>query len=248
MLQVSHVNKSYRSGGVLSHKKKQILFDVSFETLDGECMGIIGESGTGKSTLGRLILGLEKPDSGKILYDGGNVRRRSVRRGVMSAVFQDYTSSMNPYYTVEKTLAEPLSLAGESASIMRDRSVALLEQVGLDSSYLKKFPHEMSGGEAQRVCIARAISTNPRFILLDEAISSLDASVAYQILVLLKQLKSELSASFLFITHDIHAVRFLCDRTAFFNGGRLLELVDVKDIDSVKDPYSQRLMASVFSI
>ncbi len=248
MLQVSHVNKSYRSGGVLSHKKKQILFDVSFETRDGECMGIIGESGTGKSTLGRLILGLEKPDSGQILFDGGNVRRRSVRRGVMSAVFQDYTSSMNPYYTVEKTLAEPLSLAGESASKMRDRSVSLLEQVGLDSSYLKKFPHEMSGGEAQRVCIARAISTNPRFILLDEAISSLDASVAYQILVLLKQLKSELSASFLFITHDIHAVRFLCDRTAFFNGGRLLELVDVKDIDSVKDPYSQRLMASVFSI
>ena len=248
MLQVVNVNKSYRAGGILSHKKKQILFDVSFETRDGECMGIIGESGTGKSTLGRLILGLEKPDSGQILYDGGDVRRRAVRRGVMSAVFQDYSSSMNPYYTVEKTLAEPLRLAGEAPTAMRDRSVALLEQVGLDASYLGKFPHEMSGGEAQRVCIARAISTNPKFILLDEAISSLDASVAYQILVLLRQLKSELSASFLFITHDIHAVRFLCDRTAFFNGGRLLELVDVKDIDSVKDPYSQRLISSVFSI
>ena len=247
MLQVIHVNKSYRSGGVMSHKKKQILFDVSFETKDGECMGIIGESGTGKSTLGRLILGLEKPDSGQILYDGGPVRSRSVRRGVMSAVFQDYTSSMNPYYTVEKTLTEPLRLAGATDG-MRERSAELLEQVGLDGSYLKKFPHEMSGGEAQRVCIARAIATNPKFILLDEAISSLDASVAYQILVLLEKLKSELSASFLFITHDIHAVKFLCDRTAFFNGGRLLELVDVSEIDRVKDPYSQRLMASVFNI
>ncbi len=248
MLQVNHVNKSYRAGGIMSHRKKQILFDISFETRDGECMGIIGESGTGKSTLGRLILGLEKPDSGQILYDGGNVRRRSVRRGVMSAVFQDYSSSMNPYNTVEKTMAEPLRLAGIPSGDMRDRTVALLEQVGLDGSYLTKFPHEMSGGEAQRVCIARAISTNPKFILLDEAISSLDASVAYQILVLLKQLKNELNATFLFITHDIHAVRFLCDRTAFFNGGRLLEMVDVKDIDSVKDPYSQRLMSSVFSI
>ena len=248
MLQVEHVNKSYRAGGIMSHKRKQILFDVSFETKDGECMGIIGESGSGKSTLGRLILGLEKPDSGRILYDGSDVRRRSVRKGVMSTVFQDYSSSMNPYYTVEKTMAEPLKLAGEPADTMRDRSVALLEQVGLDGSYLKKFPHEMSGGEAQRVCIARAIATNPKFILLDEAISSLDASVAYQILVLLRQLKHELNASFLFITHDIHAVKFLCDRTAFFNSGRLLEMVDVKDIDSVKDPYSQRLMSSVFSI
>ncbi len=232
----------------MSRKRKQILFDVSFETKDGECMGIIGESGTGKSTLGRLILGLEKPESGRILYDGGDVRRVSVRRGVMSAVFQDYSSSMNPYFTVEKTMAEPLRLAGETPARMRQRSVALLEQVGLDGSYLKKFPHEMSGGEAQRVCIARAIATSPRFILFDEAISSLDASVAFQILELLKKLKSELSTSFLFITHDIHAVKFLCDRTAFFNRGKLLELVDVKDIDGVKDAYSQKLMSSVFSI
>ncbi len=248
MLQVINVNKSYRSGGIMSRKRKQILFDVSFETKDGECMGIIGESGTGKSTLGRLILGLEKPDSGRILYDGGDVRRVSVRRGVMSAVFQDYSSSMNPYFTVEKTMAEPLRLAGKTPARMRERSVALLEQVGLDGSYLKKFPHEMSGGEAQRVCIARAIATSPRFILFDEAISSLDASVAFQILELLKKLKSELSTSFLFITHDIHAVKFLCDRTAFFNGGKLLELVDVKDIDGAKDAYSQKLMSSVFSI
>lgn len=249
MLQVKNVNKSYRSGGVMSRKKKQILYDVSFEMPDGECLGIIGESGTGKSTLGRLILGLEKPDSGEILYDGGDVRKRSVRRGVMSAVFQDYSSSMNPYRTVEKTLEEPLKLAGQlSPAQMRSRSVALLEQVGLDGGYMKKFPHEMSGGEAQRVCIARAIATDPKFILLDEAISSLDASVAYQILVLLEKLRSDTGAGFLFITHDIHAVKYLCDRACFFNGGRLLETIETARIDEAQNEYSKKLLSSVFSI
>jgi len=161
-------------------------------------------------------------------------------------VFQDYTSSIDPYYTVEKALAEPMKLLKKyEKEEIRKKSIELLEQVGLNESYMAKYPHELSGGEAQRVCIARAISTEPEFLLLDEAISSLDASVQFQVLELLKKLKEDLSLSYLFITHDIQAAVFLCDRIAFFNKGEVVEVVDVNDIDKVQNEYSRKLLNSV---
>ncbi len=250
MLEVCNVDKSYRSLDIFSGKKKQILHQVSFNINEGECLGIIGESGSGKSTLGRMVLGIERPDRGEVLLDKVNVVRRDARKGKITAVFQDYTSSIDPYYTVYATIEEGFLIMDKKPGKdeMRKMVTDLLKEVGLSEEYLWKFPHELSGGEAQRVCIARAIATDPRLILLDEAISSLDASVAYQILVLLKELKEKKNVSFLFISHYIQAVAFLCDRVAFFNDGRILEIVDVWQIGQVKDEYSKKLLASVITL
>lgn len=246
MLEVKDVSKKYKKSGLFSNEKQLILNNVNLTINDNECMGIIGESGSGKSTLARQILGIESPDSGAILYNGLTVRNRSTRNGHMSAVFQDYTSSIDPYYTVEKALAEPMKLLKKyEKEEIRKKSIELLEQVGLNESYMVKYPHELSGGEAQRVCIARAISTEPEFLLLDEAISSLDASVQFQVLELLKKLKEDLSLSYLFITHDIQAAVFLCDRIAFFSKGEVVEVVDVNDINKVQNEYSRKLLNSV---
>jgi nickel transport system ATP-binding protein len=146
LLKVEHVEKWYGKGGFFSRKKQIVLNDISFECGEGECLGIIGESGSGKSTLGRLILGIEKPDRGAVLFNGKNVGNRKVRLGNMSTVFQDYKSSINPFFMVEKAILEPLTYEKNNENKV-DR---LLEQVGLNSSYKKKYPHELSGGEVQR--------------------------------------------------------------------------------------------------
>ncbi|HIW33293.1 MAG TPA: ATP-binding cassette domain-containing protein, partial [Candidatus Paenibacillus intestinavium] len=182
MLKIDHVEKSYGKSGLFSRQRQKVLNDISFECEAGECLGIIGESGSGKSTLGRLILGIEKPDRGAVLFEGKSIEDRKVRSGNISAVFQDYRSSINPFFTVKEAIMEPLKKQEKSD----DKIDTLLIQVGLNPSYKNKYPHELSGGEVQRVCIARAISTEPRCILLDEAISSLDVSVQTQVLDLLK--------------------------------------------------------------
>ncbi len=249
MLEVKEVIKTYRRSGLFSGKRQLILNNVSFKLPDGECLGIIGESGSGKSTLGRQILGIEKPDSGTILFNGEDVQNKKARRGKISAVFQDYTSSINPHITVAQAIAEPLLYLGNREEKDLDERInTLLCQVELDESYRDRYPHELSGGEAQRVCIARAISTNPEFILLDEAISSLDASVQYQILVLLKKLKEENHLSYLFITHDIQAAVYLCDRLIFFRNGMIEEEIDTEDLFRVQNEYASKLLASVMNL
>lgn len=246
MLIVRNVNKTYNSGGFFSSNLQPVLFDVSFEMHSGECLGIIGESGSGKSTLGRLILGIEKPDSGEILFQGQNVWSREVRLGHISAVFQDYSSSINPFFTVLDAISELLRTTGQrDKKEITSMVVNLLEQVGLNAEYCGKLSHELSGGEAQRICIARAISTGPKFLVLDEAISSLDASVQTQILNLLKELKERYQMSYLFITHDIQAVTYLCDRVLFFHNGQVIEQSLVSKLSQVKDEYSKRLLSSV---
>ena len=162
MLSVERVFKTYHKGGMFSRKRTQILKGISFTLTKGECLGIIGESGGGKSPLSRLILGIESPDSGTVLYDGKNVLDRQVRCGKISAVFQDYASSFNPNYTVYDAVIEPLTMTGKyTHKELRKQAVFLLGQVELDESYLIKYPHELSGGEAQRVCIARAVAIRP---------------------------------------------------------------------------------------
>jgi nickel transport system ATP-binding protein len=249
MLSVENVCKTYRKGGLFSRKTAQILRDVSFSTRKGECLGVIGESGSGKSTLSRLILGIEKPVSGRILYGGESVLEPKTRREKISAVFQDYTSSFNPNYTVYEAVIEPMTMTGnQNRKLLTDRVVHLLTQVGLDGSFLEKYPHELSGGEAQRVCIARAISTTPEILILDEVVSSIDVSAQVQILDLFYKLKEETGMGYVFITHDIQAAVYLCDRVLFFRYGSIVEESTVAELYNVRNEYAKKLLKSVVSV
>lgn len=248
MLIVDSIDKSYKKGGLFSKEKQQILKNISFACPHGECLGIIGESGSGKSTLGRLIVGIEKPDRGVVVLDGKNIENRRVRLGHLSAVFQDYTSSINPFFTVEKAMLELLKIKKMNQTEKHRKIDFLLEQVGLNSSYRKRYPHEMSGGEIQRVCIARAISTEPKWILLDEAISSLDVSIQVQILDLLKRLKVIYNMGYIFITHDIQAAAYICDRMIIFKNGQIEEMVHINNLKHVQSVYAKKLLNSLITL
>jgi nickel transport system ATP-binding protein len=255
LLAVNEVHKSFRQsgGGIFSTVRKTVLNGVSLQLAQGECLGLVGESGSGKSTLGRLLIGIEPPDRGEVLFEGKNMYHSrglwhaTGWRRKISAVFQDYTSSVNPRFRVGKIIAEPLrthGLAGAAAAV--EQAVDLLEKVGLGGEYLNRFPHELSGGQLQRVCIARAVAAHPAFILLDEPVSSLDVSVQVQVMDLLARLKEEMNLSYLFISHDLAAVAYLCDRALFFSEGEVIEEVPrMRDLGRVKAEYSRKLLSSV---
>lgn len=247
MLKVDGVGKSYKKGGLFSSERQDVLKGVGFECQIGECLGIIGESGSGKSTLGRMLVGIEKPDCGMVLFEGKNVEDRKVRAGAISAVFQDYKSSINPFFTVEEAIMEPLKIRNKSRKELKEKVTKLLNQVGLASFYRNKYPHELSGGEVQRVCIARAISTEPKCIILDEAISSLDVSVQTQVLELLKELKRIYNMSYVFITHDIQAAAYICDRIIIFRNGQIEEIVGIGQLKDVKSVYARKLLQSLIA-
>ena len=253
LLQVENVKKSFLqpNQNLFSRKKNTVINGVSFELKQGECLGIIGESGSGKSTLGKLILGLEKPDSGNIYFNGQDIAKRAWKKSTMrkaiSAVFQDYNASVNPYFTASQIIAEPIDIYEKLAKDDRKLRInALLEQVGLDSSFYHRFAHQMSGGQLQRVCIARAIACSPQFILFDEAVSSLDISVQTQILSLLADLQKQLNLTSIFITHDLTTITYLCNKVAFFYKGEIIEYIDnIDKLNQVKNPYSIQLLESV---
>ncbi|USB35075.1 ABC transporter ATP-binding protein [Paenibacillus sp. YPG26] len=247
MLIVEHVDKSYKKGGLWSRNHQRVLTNISFNWKPGECLGIIGESGSGKSTLGRLLLGIDKPDQGRIAWQDRHVGERGTRLGSLSAVFQDYTSSINPFYTVEQAIAEPLKLLKVNPGECQAKVEQLLHQVGLNSSYRTRYPHELSGGEAQRVCIARALSTEPRCILLDEAISSLDGSVQIQILELLKSLRVLYNMGYIFITHDIQAAAYICDRIMILKDGQIEEIVRTQQLNDAQSPYTRKLLQMIIA-
>ncbi len=251
LLQVKDVYKSYSKIGSFKGKDKlKVLDGINFSIEKGQCVGLIGESGSGKSTLSRLILGLEKPNSGSILIEGETVNKWvKENQGQMSVVFQDYTSSTNPRFTVKEVIAEPM-LAFEKRDKIKDKVEELLVRVGLSKDLMDRYPHELSGGQLQRVCIARAISTKPKFIVLDEAISSLDVSIQAQVIKLLKKLKTDLDMTYLFIAHDLQAVANLCDEVLFLYKGKIVENISSNNLVNVKNEYAQRLLNSVipFSI
>jgi nickel transport system ATP-binding protein len=249
LLKVEGVSKSYRKNGWFGGERNLVLRGVNLEWNSGESVGIIGESGSGKSTLGRLLLGIEKPDKGSVTWSGRSVTDRHVRRGAISAVFQDYTSSIHPFFTVREAIREPLRFAGAGGGGNADDEIVvqLLLQVGLDESYLGKYPHELSGGEAQRVCIARAVSSGPPCILLDEAISSLDGSVQMQVLELLKQLREAHGMGYIFITHDIQAAAYLCDRLLIVRSGEIVEAIETSRLRHVQSEYAKELLRKVIS-
>ena len=212
MLEVNNVCVSFRSERqekIFGTARNQVLFDVSLKVSQGTCLGILGESGSGKSTLGRVICGLLKPDTGEVkiqdvsVYASRNGRKNLQKR--LSVVFQDYTTSANPRFRVKEIIAEGLAARERNQKIRLNRLEEinrLLELVGLNSSYANRYPHELSGGQLQRVCIARAVACQPEIILFDEAISSLDAHTQIQIMDLLHDLKEKLGLTYIFITHD----------------------------------------------
>lgn len=253
MITVEHLKKSYKATGTLfGSTKKHVLKDVSFQLNRGECLGIVGESGSGKSTLSRILLGLERYDGGAIHIDGlPHKTWLKQNKGKFSVVFQDYRTSVNPNWTIGQILAEPLHML-RSASKDReqyDRREAiimeLLERVQLPSSYLNKYPHELSGGQLQRICIARALTTHPRYLILDEAISSLDVSVQSQILTLLQELQRDFQLTYLFIAHDLQAVAYLCNRLAFLRDGVIIEELDCNHFTCAQSEYVEKLVNSV---
>jgi len=214
---------------------------VSFTLEEGEALGLIGTSGSGKSTIARLLMGLEKPTRGKIFYKGRSLASLShtewkKMRLEVQMVFQDPTSSLSPRMSVEEILREPLIIQNKRADLEE-----ALETVALPSFFLKRHANELSGGQRQRIAIARALILRPKCLILDEPISALDVSVGAQIINLLIDLKKEFGLTLLFITHDLATLRYLCDRAAVLNLG---SLVEVGSVDQLCSPYTQDLLAA----
>jgi nickel transport system ATP-binding protein len=253
LLELRGVSKHFHGGGIFKQGRKvQANKQITLSLAARECLGLVGESGSGKSTLGRIILGIEKPDCGEVLFQGVNLYGkdktaiREVRRD-LQVVFQDCFSSVNPRRTAGASIAEPLNNFARLNPRDELRVVGeLLELVGLKAEDASKYPHQFSGGQLQRVCIARAISLRPKLIVLDEAVSSLDVLVQAQILDLLSDLRDELNMSYIFISHDLAAVAHLADRLAVMCLGEIVERLDNMDaINCLTHPVSQALLAAV---
>lgn len=230
----------------------QAVDDISFDIIKGETLGLVGESGCGKSTAGRTILQLLPATSGEVFLNGQNLTklgrselRRQRRR--MQMIFQDPYSSLNPRMTVGNIVGEPLLIhnIGNAAS-RRERVQDLLKLVGLNPYFINRYPHEFSGGQRQRIGVARALATNPSFIVADEPISALDVSIQAQVVNLLDDLKSELGLTYLFIAHDLSMVRYISDRVAVMYLGRIVELSHRDEVyDHPLHPYTQALLSAI---
>ncbi|BAF87549.1 oligopeptide/dipeptide ABC transporter [Azorhizobium caulinodans ORS 571] len=252
LLEVKGLVKHFPVGGGLFARKKmvQAVDDVSFTVAKGETVGIVGESGCGKSTTARLLMQLMPRNAGDIVFDGQLVGEamslRELRRA-MQMVFQDSYASLNPRLTIEESIAFGPKVHGMGDTEARTLARDLLTKVGLrPETFANRYPHEVSGGQRQRVNIARALALNPRLVILDESVSALDKSVEAQVLNLLMDLKREFGLTYLFISHDLNVVRYISDRVLVMYLGQVVELGPVDAVwDSPAHPYTQALLAAM---
>jgi len=240
MLCLENISKSYT-------QKEKVLKNINLCLPKNASLALVGESGSGKSTLARLILGLEKADSGNISIEGKNLKKwKKKNKGGMSVVFQDYTSSINPRFLIKDILQE--ALWQEKKRLNETELKELLSQVELSAKVLKSYPHELSGGQLQRICIARSLVLKPRLLILDEALSSLDVSTQAQVVALLKRLQEEYKMSYLFISHDLESASAVCDEIAVLYEGQIVEKFSTCKLKDTKHFYTKKLLDSIMPL
>ncbi len=258
LLEVSGLKKHFDiKGGVFGRTigKVKAVNDISFTVMEGEILGIVGESGCGKSTTGKAILRLIEPTEGTVKFEDHDITKlsdeemRKLRRD-MQMIFQDPYASLNPRHTVEKIISEPLLVHGlKSDEKRKERVHELLEVVGLSSYHAYRYPHQFSGGQRQRIGIARALANNPKLIICDEPVSALDVSVQSQILNLMNELRDNFNLTYIFIAHDLSVVKHISDRVGVMYLGNLVELTDKEKLyEDPKHPYTQALLSAVPSL
>lgn len=258
LLVVQDVSKSYERRSALRRNGSTVsaLSGVSLTVARGEILGLVGESGAGKSTLTRLVLGLEQPDTGQVLFDGvdlASLTPRTLRtaRRRMHLVLQDPYQSLHPGMRVGRAVAEPLEIAGTARAQRRGRVARALEEVGLEpaAEFVGRYPHELSGGQRQRVALARALVGKPEMVIADEPTSMLDASLRADILGLVTAIRDAHGTAFLFVTHDLAMARYVADRIAVLEAGRLVEHGDTERvITTPQHPYTRTLLAASESV
>ena len=252
LVEVKHLKQYFDiSTGAFSTKPLKAVDDVSFSIHRGETLGLVGESGCGKTTVGRTLLHLYKPTAGEILFDGKKIETKKDildYRRKSAMVFQDPYSSLNPRMTVSDIIAEPLDVHKMYATKKEreERVLELMAKVGLNSEHANRYAHEFSGGQRQRIGIARAMAMNPQFVVCDEPVSALDVSIQAQVINMFDELQDQMGLTYLFIAHDLLVVRHISDRIAVMYLGKMVELADAKEIyDHPLHPYTKCLMSAV---